>query len=51
MEVGHPSKEAMKTCSVRSRHRDQYQSDNRDVNDKTKQQNNNKLYKRCCQFC
>ena len=36
MEVGHPSKEAMKTCSVRSRHRDQYQSDNRDPNDKTK---------------
>ena len=36
MEVGHPSKEAMKTCSVRSRHQDQYQSDNRDPNDKTK---------------
>ena len=36
MEVGHPSKEAMKTYIVRSRHRDQYQSDNRDPNDKTK---------------
>ena len=33
---GAPSKEAMKTCSVWSRHRDQYQSDNRDPNDKTK---------------
>ena len=36
MEVGHPSKEAMKTCSVRSRRRDQYQSDNRVTTDKTK---------------
>ena len=36
MEVGHPSKEAMKTCSVRSRRCNQYQSDNRDSNDKTK---------------
>ena len=36
MEVGHPSEEAMKTCSVRLRRRDQYQSDNRDTNNKTK---------------
>ena len=26
----------MKTCSVRSKHRNQYQSDNREINDKTK---------------
>ena len=26
----------MKTCSVRSKRRDQYQSDNRETNDKTK---------------
>ena len=36
MEVGHSSEKAMKTCSMWSGRRDQYQSDNCDTNDKTK---------------
>ena len=34
--LSHFSHKDMKTCSVRSKRRDQYQSDNRVTNDKTK---------------